>query len=130
MKINIEFIPHRDQRYDTVGDWWLDDDDVLQIRASRMDEPYSALVALHEIVEALVEGIRITGDLRVTRRMVEATDQWDKHFGEFTQREPGYAPACPVYRGHMIASAVEHMVAMLVEIDYNDYEAKIADLTP
>ena len=54
MKINIETIPHGDQRYPTVGDYWDDSDGVVQVRVSeqrvdvlrRRRETWSGLGAL------------------------------------------------------------------------------------
>jgi len=55
MKIVIETIPHNDHRYDTVGDWYYDKDEVLQIRVSNLyDWRKEALIAVHELVEALM----------------------------------------------------------------------------
>ena len=36
MNITIKTIAHDKQRYDTVGDWWFDDEGDLQIRVSRV----------------------------------------------------------------------------------------------
>jgi hypothetical protein len=134
MKINIEIIPHEQQRYPTVGDWWVDPDGTLQIRASQLSESrYSALVALHELVEALIEGIKESDRLDVPPSLVAKADAWDKRYEERRPpddkySEPSAVPTCPVYEGHMAASAIEHVAAMLLGVDYNHYQTKIADL--
>ena len=68
MKINIETIPHGDQRYPTVGDYWDDENGVMQVRVSDMkDWRYEALVIIHELVEMFLtkhRGIRRTRDQR------------------------------------------------------------------
>ena len=52
LRMHIETIPHQIQRYPTVGDYWLDETGVEQIRVSEMmDWRYEVLVAVHEIVE-------------------------------------------------------------------------------
>jgi hypothetical protein len=133
MKINIEMIPHQLHRYSTVGDWWVDKEGTLRIRVSDMgNEQYSALVALHELVEVLVESIK-HGSLAVPHWLVVQTDKFDEEYEakrskKDTSSEPGYQPDCPVYEGHMLASAVEHLAAMLLHIDYNAYQKAIADL--
>jgi hypothetical protein len=52
LRMHIETIPHESQRYPTVGDYWLDESGVEQIRVSEMmDWRYEVLVAIHEIIE-------------------------------------------------------------------------------
>ena len=134
MKINIDIIRHEQHRYETAGDWWLDEEGVLQVRVSQMeDSRYTALVALHEVVEVLVESIARQGELKVRPSLVALTDAFDKRYEESRAEgddysEPGYDPDCPVYQGHMIASAVEHLAAMLMNVNYNHYQAAIFDL--
>src|SRR5215469_2815879 len=113
MIINIHEIDHSEQRYPTVGDWWIGADGVLQVRVSKMSDPrYSALVAIHEIVEVLIEGTKCAGKLEVPRELVDETDKFDKVYeaardSENEAGEPGCEPDCPVYQGHMAASAIE-----------------------
>lgn len=135
MRINIEVIPHAQQRYRSAGDWWVDDEGVLQIRASAMKNPrYSNLVILHELIEVLVETIKRQDSLVPPKYLVNLTDKFDQLYEEKRPEddntsEPGYDNACPVYQGHMVASAVEHLAAMLMAaVDYNDYQAAIAAL--
>ena len=52
MRIHVEAIPHTQQRYETMGDWWWDPDDTLQMRVSTLpDWRYSMLIAIHELIE-------------------------------------------------------------------------------
>lgn len=53
MNIIIKTIPHKEHRYDTVGNWWFDEKGNLEIRVSDMKNwKYEFLVALHELVES------------------------------------------------------------------------------
>src|SRR5437016_14188333 len=58
MKIVIETIQHKEQRYDTIGDWqWILNDDpyTLRIKVSDTgDWKMNALIARHELDEALI----------------------------------------------------------------------------
>ena len=134
MRINIETISHAQQRYPTVGDWWLDDAGVLQVRVSKMSNPrYGALIVIHELVEVLIESAKRTGSLNVPVRLVEETDAFDKHYeanrgSDNEEGEPGCEPDCPVYQGHMAASAIENIAAMLLGVNYNDYADEVASL--
>ena len=92
MIITIETIPHASQRYDTVGDWIWEDENYLRIRVSSMGRRrYAALVAVHELVEAL-----LCWERGITTEMV---DTFDKAFEagrpEGNEDEPGDDPTCP-----------------------------------
>jgi len=136
MRIQIETIPHAQQRYNTAGDWWVDAEGVLQVRVSEMRDPrYAGLVAIHELVEVLTEGLKVSDDgtLKVPHWLVAQTDKYDETYEKQRHKgddysEPGYEPSCPVYQGHMIASAVEHLVAMLLHIDFNQYQKAMTKL--
>jgi len=134
MRINIEVIPHNEQSYETVGDWRIDEKGVLQIRVSRLSKAkYSALIAIHELVEVLIESVRRVGHLKVPPKLVEDTDLFDKNY-EYSRpeddedSEPGAEPDCPVYQGHMAASAIEYIAAMILAINYNEYQKEIVGL--
>jgi len=132
MNIQIQIIPHNEHRYETVGDWWLDDDGTLQVRVSKLsDSRYEALVVIHELVEVLIESVKRTGKLEIPQKLVEETDMFDKRYeygraADDEESEPGCEPDCPVYQGHMAASAIENIVAMLLNVNYNDYADEIA----
>lgn len=133
MKINIEVIPHELQRYPTAGDWWTDAAGTLQIRASKMSDPrYSCLVILHELIEVFVESMK-QGSLLPPEDLIATTDAFDQNYEDKRDpddfnSEPGYDSSCPVYQGHMIASATEHLAAMVLAVDYNAYQTAITDL--
>lgn len=114
MQVNIKVIPHSQQRYNTVGDWWFDPggnddgDELLEIRVSQMgDWRYEQAVALHEQYEALLcynDGINGS-----------VVDKFDEKFERENKvlppgiEEPGDHPEAPYYRQHAKALAVEHM---------------------
>ena len=55
MNIHIETINHKDQRYDTAGDWFFDLSGDLYIKVSDTTNwKYNALIALHELIEVLL----------------------------------------------------------------------------
>ena len=132
MRIHFESIPHKEQRYETVGDWWLDAADVLQVRVSRMSDPrYERLIVIHEIVEFLLESQLRGGDIKAMRQLVVDTDIFDKAFEatrepDDDESEPGCEPDCPVYQGHMAAMAIEQVCAMILGVNYNAYADEVA----
>ena len=126
MKITINSIEHKDQRYPTVGDWFYEPDGSLTINVSRMqDSRYELLVAIHELIEAaLCEDRGITQD---------AVDQFDKDFEENRHSdnldEPGDDPRAPYRREHCFATGVERLLAAELEVAWKTYESFL-DLLP
>jgi len=115
MKIVIESIPHASQRYPTCGDWWVDEQGVMQIRvSSEMGDLSGFLVAIHEQIEA-----KLAMSRGVT---VQEVDDFDKAYelahrqgntldGErLDNSEPGDDPACPVFREHQFATGIEMLI--------------------
>lgn len=122
MDIVIRTIPHTDQRYDTVGDWWFEGD-TLQVRVSAMDDwKAEGLVAHHELTEALLCKARgITAD---------QVDEFDKAFNKQTAwgQEPGDHPDAPYRREHFFATTVERMLSAELGVDWFEYDDKVSAL--
>ena len=101
MKINIETIPHKDQNYETVGNYWIDEDGTWQIRVSDMKNwKYELLVAIHEIVEyalCLEKGIK-EDDITAFDIAFEAKRE------DGNCDEPGDDPKSPYQNEHLIAT--------------------------
>lgn len=111
-RIVIDFIPHDQQRYPTVGDW-LYEGSTLLIRVSRTADPrYEQLVAAHELVEVLqcnLDGVS-----------QEVVDHFDTVTGKDLD-EPGDSPDAPYHAQHLIASAVERVLASAMHVDWEAY---------
>jgi hypothetical protein len=113
MRIVIETIPHEDQRYPTVGDWWVDPAGTWQIRVSELsNEKMAFLVGIHELVEmacCLSDGVT-----------EEQVDAFDKHYqGE---GEPGADPDAPYFVQHHKATSIEETVAGWLDVDWHEYD--------
>ena len=119
MRIIIETIEHKDQRYDTVGDWQFIGDDLV-IKVSKLgDEQMEFLVGLHELVEAyLCKAFGISESL---------VDSFDKANPD--SPEPGALPGSPYYRQHFLATIVERTVANELDVNWDDYEAVIETMS-
>jgi hypothetical protein len=120
MKILITTIPHAAQRYPTVGDWvWSGDGETLTITVSQMgSRRYEALVAVHELVEALL--CREHGISTATADAFDRTYSGDG--------EPGFAPDCPYRREHTEATVVEMHLAVAMGVDWDEYDAAVSAL--
>jgi hypothetical protein len=119
MRIVIESIPHEDQRYPTVGDWWVDEAGTWQIRVSELNnEKMAFLVGLHELVEmacCLSDGVT-----------QESVDLFDKHYAG--EGEPGDDIEAPYWTQHQQASSVEQTLAAWLGVDWDEYDRAIERL--
>ena len=118
MEYDIKTIPHNEQRYETVGDFWTKDG-VDFIRVSEMEDPrYNFLVALHEFIEqelCKVRGIK-----------TEDIDKFDQDFkGE---GEPGDSPLAIYRREHFFATSLERLMAAELGVDWEEYDDKVNSL--
>ena len=123
MKITIETVPHDQQRYPTVGDWFFPDPDNepdhMVIRVSEMgDWRYEAAVAVHELVEAL-----LSKDAGYRQEAVDAFDLAYKG-----DDEPGDDPKAPYHRQHCFATAVERMLIAALGVPWAEYDAAVEAL--
>jgi hypothetical protein len=121
-------VPHRKQRYETVGDWIPGRP--AQIRVSKMkDQRYMFLVALHEMIE--YELCKMHG---ITDREVVAFDvnfEAERRMNLHSiDAEPGNHPKAPYRNEHEFATMIEMMMAQKLGVSWSDYEKTILSLGP
>jgi hypothetical protein len=125
VNVKIVTIPHEEQRYPTVGDWVVNGDN-LYISVSKMSDPrYELLVAVHELVEAL-----LCKERGIPQELVDKFDmeyeasrsEWD------TTSEPGDAAGAPYKKEHFFATTVERLLAAELGVDWEKYEAEVPAL--
>lgn len=126
MKIIIETIPHKEQRYPTVGDWFYEDGgETLRIKVSQLsDWKRESLIAIHELVEVVLcknEGIS-----------QESVDKFDFEFEsdrkEGDLSEPGDAPSAPYNKQHCLATGVERILAGVLGVAWGPYADEVESL--
>ena len=128
MKIIIETIPHSEQRYPTAGDWQFEEDGTLHIRVSEMSDPrYEFLVGMHEAHEAFLAHLAGVSEADVDAFDMKYEDDRDAGL-HGPDEEPGMDPACPVYRQHRFADAIERLTALEAGVDWSSYEEEIETL--
>ena len=120
-KIVIKKIPHKKQRLNDVGDYFIKNG-VLEIRVSEEVGFWeSLLIAIHELIEVLLclkKGLSI-----------KKIDEWDmKDSKKDDYPETGLNPKCPYHKEHMIALGVEHILAPFLKVDWKEYEKKMDKL--
>lgn len=131
-RVKILTVDHKDQRYDTVGDWYyehtIQDGECLIIKVSKMsDWRYEFLVAAHELVEVVLcrhagisQKVVDNFDMRFEDKRAESkTDNFD---------EPGDEPNAPYRFQHCIATGVERLLAGILGVSWKKYEAEINSL--
>jgi len=132
MHIYIDTIAHEEQRYPTVGDWWMplrrDKPEhkqygmTLEVRVSRMSkEDHEFLVAMHEQIEAYLcykRGIseEAVTDFDIAFEAVRAPENKD---------EPGNDPLAPYYKEHQFATKVERILAEELGVNWEEYNAEV-----
>jgi hypothetical protein len=111
MEITVRAIPYSQMRYPTLGDWQFKGDALEVTVAQQEDWRHEALLAVHEIVEALA--CKYNG---VSETAVDAFD-----LAHLDAEEPGELPDCPYGAEHADAYAIERVVARILNVNWRAY---------
>lgn len=121
--IEIKTIPHKEQRYPTVGDYFEEENEPLQFRISELDNAdYEFLVLIHEMIEHhLIHKRGIT---------IEDIDTYDKRFEMLREtfpniigyQEPGNMSSAPYHAEHVFATLIEKIIAKELDVDWEEYD--------
>jgi hypothetical protein len=123
--IRVSVIDHKQQRYPTVGDWFIRGKNRIVVFVSKMTNPdYIFLVAMHEIYEGYLCLRRGISEKDVTRFDVE----FEAHRTNGHCEEPGDDPRAPYFREHQAATAIEKMMAKELGVDWEEYDKTVATL--
>jgi hypothetical protein len=115
-------------RYQTCGDYFYDQDGVLQIRVVELgNEKYETLIAIHELVEE-----RLTKWKGITEQQITDFDL----FYEMRRKqglvpedtEPGFDNNAPYRQEHTFATGIEMMMCAYAGLSWFDYEQEINNL--
>jgi hypothetical protein len=125
MKIQLRTIPHKSQRYETVGDWEVGDSGEILISVSDMgNEDYAFLVGIHEAIEVWL--CRKRG---ITQDQVDAFDikfEEERENGDVS--EPGDSPDAPYRKEHFFATNIERIIAAELGVDWAKYDRTVTGL--
>ena len=111
--VTVHVVPHAEQRYPTSGDWQWKDGGLVVTVSDLGDHRFNLLVAAHEVTEALLskrDGV-----------MEQEVDAWDLAHPD--AEEPGEVEGCPYFIQHAEASRVERVLADLLSVSWDEYEA-------
>jgi len=124
MRITLKTIPHKEQRYKTVGDWHegLRGGEVEIISSELADWRSEFLILVHELVEwGLCKQAEITQ---------EAVDKFDmaRENRQLEGVELGDLKDAPYRKQHCLATAVERMIAAELGVIWSEYEEELNKL--
>ena len=126
LDIHVKTVPDDHQRYNTVGDYFVDEHGKKVFVVSDMrDWHYEFLTVLHELVESALCKERGISD--------ESIDAFDAHY-EANRKdadgmsEPGDSPDAPYHKEHVFASKIERMIADEMGIDWDNYNKVVEKL--
>jgi len=117
----IATIPHKEQKYDTVGNYWTDREGNLQIRVSDLQNPkMEMLIVIHELIEKmLVDHAGISDD-----DITAFDEKFEKKRLSGNIDEPGDDKNCNYKKEHCIATGIERIMCSLLGVDWKTYEEK------
>lgn len=126
MNITIKVIPESEMRQEVNGaDWFWDSDGNLQVRVSPLsDWRREVLLAIHETVEAIM--CKYNG---VTQQQVDAFDlEYDKTHS--FDLNAGDETNAPYRKEHTFATAIERILAGVLEVPWKEYDDELASTYP
>ena len=115
-RVEMRIIPKgcmREQYRDGLGDYWVDEHGILQIRAVEMPNlMYSHYILLHEYMEAV----------RCYRAGIslESIEKWDADHSDHD--DPGSLKCAPYHRQHMDSLTLERIACMQDGFDFEEYD--------
>lgn len=123
---NVVSIPHAEQRYPTVGDYFWDEAaECWQVRISQMPDPrYEHLILIHELTE-----LSLILESGVSEAAIDEFDfQFEKEIEAGTRdplSEPGDDPRAPYYKEHQAATKIERALAEMLGVNWEEYDGHI-----
>src|SRR5208337_804011 len=112
LNTEIKTIPHNHQRYPTCGDYYYDFSKTIIHVSDMKNEKYEFLIAIHEQIEEFLTRLRGIKEEHIT--------EFDKDYEN--QRKDGD------YKEHLFATIVEKLVAIELDVNWEDYEKAIINL--
>jgi hypothetical protein len=111
--INCSVIAHKNQRYETSGDYWRVSPTVWVLHVSRMsDWRFEALVLIHEIVEMV-----LTTQYNIKWKDIDRFDMDNPQLDD-----PGDSKKAPYHWEHKWATRVERLCAWLLDVKWSEYQ--------
>lgn len=125
LNLRISTVPDDQQRYNTVGDYYVNEKGERVFVISDMkDWRFELLTAVHELVESAI--CRHRG---VTDEMIDQFDlEYDAKRAAGDVSEPGDSPEAPYYEAHQFANQLEQMLGKELDVDWEEYATVVDKL--
>jgi hypothetical protein len=118
MNINIKTIPNKEQRYNTLGDYF-DNENGTNIFVSDLgNEDYEFLIGLHELVEQYLCKKRGIKEEDISKFDIK----FEKERKDGDDSEPGDNKNAPYRKEHFIATNIERIICGELGLNWQDYE--------
>lgn len=127
-KIVGMIVPHKKQRYDTAGDYYIKNGRII-ITASKMKKwQHEAPILIHEMIEFVL--IKNNG---ITIKEIEDFDhKWNKERAKGLHKdneEPGFDKRCPYRKEHVFANKIEKMLVKELGMKWKTYDNAVLSLS-
>ena len=117
-EIHIKCIPHDEQRYETLGDYW-ETESKIEFRISDTGNAnYNMAILMHEIWEEHRNRMLGIKEIDVT--------QFDINHPELD--DPGLSKEAPYHATHMESDAIERVCIVMSHEDWIDYEKRCSEM--
>ena len=111
-EISIKIIPHDDQSYPTYGNYWVDENGVLQVRISEFDDPDVAFrTMIHELAEAH----------RCAKRGLDFREIDEFDLAHLDSDDPGLLKCAPYHTEHMQSDQLERLLCVQDGVKWEDH---------
>lgn len=131
--IVVQTIPHSEQRYDTVGDYFtIQEDDQHAVRHFRISDmqnnDYEFLVMIHELIEN--HFVQKAGISDASIDEFDIRFEQDRAKGKIfpPDMEPGNCIDAPYHLQHLLATRIERWLADALEINWDAYDQAVNSL--
>lgn len=129
MNIIIKTIPHKEQRYETSGDWLFDKNGDLFIFVSETgDWRHEILIGIHEAMEAALCKHRGISEEDVSAYDIDFERSRKNLPHTLGNQEPGDQDDAPYQKEHFFATNIERLFAAELDVNWKEYDTEVDNL--
>ena len=124
LNIEIKTVEHKSHRYETVGDYYCENDKLKFEISDMNNSDMERAVFLHEFIEQW-----LTEKRGITEESISEFDiEFEKNREVGNLDEPGDAENCPYKKEHRFAENIERLVCHEVGLDWATYNNVVENL--